>query len=172
MAPTTEKGEVVKSSELSPFCLDSILTGYLPVPRELLDMELPGTAILLYAVLLDRATLSRKNRFADEHGHVYVVYPIEKLAQALSLSETSVKRSLKTLARRGLIRRERPRKNGPSHIYLNLPAGSIKAGDTVQKRPLHRAETDGWTVQKRPVNNRRKPLDLSDYYEREDDESL
>ena len=162
----------MKSSELRPFCLDSNLAGYLPVPRELLDMELPGTAILLYAVLLDRGTLSRKNRFADERGHVYVVYPIQKLAEALSLSETAVKRSLKTLTDWGLIRRVRPRKNGPSHLYLNLPAGSIKAGDTVQKRPLCWPETDGRTVQKRPVNNHRKPLDLSDYYERKDDESL
>ena len=84
-------------TEWKVFCVDTGLTGYLPVPRELLRLELPSTAILLYAVLLDRATLSQKNRYADEMGHVYVIYPIEKLAQALSVSETAVKRHLKTL---------------------------------------------------------------------------
>ena len=162
----------MKSTELRPFSVDSILTGYLPVPRELLVMDLPSTAILLYAVLLDRATLSKKNRLANANGHIYVIYPIDKLAQTLALSETAIKRGLKTLTDCGLIRRERLRKNGPSHIYLNLPAGSIKAGGTAQKCTLQRPETDGWTVQKRPMNNRLAQRDLNDYYKREDDESL
>ena len=135
-------------------------------------MDLPSTAILLYAVLLDRATLSKKNRLANANGHIYVIYPIDKLAQTLALSETAIKRGLKTLTDRGLIRRERLRKNGPSHIYLNLPAGSRKAGGTAQKCTLQRPETDGWTAQKRPMNNRLAQRDLNDYYKREDDESL
>ena len=159
-------------TEWKVFCVDTGLTGYLPVPRELLRLELPSTAILLYAVLLDRATLSQKNRYADEMGHVYVIYPIEKLAQALSVSETAVKRHLKTLEDRGLIRRTRPKKNGPSQIYLNLPAGSIKAGGTVQKWTWQGAKTGGHTVQKRSGNNRKKLQNLSDYYQREEDESL
>ena len=159
-------------AELRAFCVDTDLTGYLPVPRGLLSLDLPSTAILLYAVLLDRATLSQKNRYADETGHVYVIYPIEKLAQALSASETAVKRHLRTLEDRGLILRNRPKQNGPSHIYLNLPAGSIKAGDTVQEWIWQGAKTGGHTVQKRSGNNRRKRQDLSDYYQREEDESL
>lgn len=162
----------MESIALRPFCLDSALTGYLPLPRELLRMEKPATAMLLYAVLLDRATLSQKNRYADEAGHVYVIYPIEKLAETLSISETAVKRHLKTLEDRGLIRRTRPKQNGPSHVYLNLPAGSIKAGGTAQNRPWQGAKTGGHTVQKRSGNNRRKRQDLSDYYQREEDESL
>ena len=50
----------MESIALCPFCLDSALTGYLPLPRELLRMEKPAAALLLYAVLLDRATLSQK----------------------------------------------------------------------------------------------------------------
>ena len=70
-----------------PFRLDTKLTSYYPLPRELLNMELPSTALVLYAVLLDRMTLSRKNGYADETGCVYVIYPIEKLAKTLSVSE-------------------------------------------------------------------------------------
>lgn len=41
--------------------------------------------------------LVQKNRYADETGHVFVIYPIDKLAVALSVSETAVKRHPKTL---------------------------------------------------------------------------
>ena len=157
---------------LCPFCLDSALTGYLPLPRELLRMEKPAAALLLYAVLLDRATLSQKNRYANETGHIYVIYPIEKLAETLSISETAVKRHLKTLSDCGLIERKRPKRNGPSQILLNLPEGSIKAGGTAQKRSWQSAKTGCHTGRTVPGNNRRKRIDWNDYYEREDDESL
>ena len=81
----------MKEPILHPFTLSTSLTGYMPIPRELLDMELPSTAILLYAVLLDRATLSQKNGYSDGTGAVYVIYPIDKLAETLSISDTAVK---------------------------------------------------------------------------------
>lgn len=131
----------MESIALRPFCLDSALTGYLPLPRELLCMKLPATALLIYAVLLDRATLSQKNRYADEAGHVYVIYPIEKLAETLSISETAVKRHLKTLSDCSLIVRKRPKRNGPSQILLNLPAAQSRNGPgRVQKRAVTQAE--------------------------------
>lgn len=162
----------MEQTELKAFCMDTGLTRCLPLPRELLRMELPATAMLLYAALLDRATLSRKNRYADEEGRVFVIYPIEKLAQTLSISETAVKRHLKTLEDRGLIRRMRPKRNGPSRIFLSLPAGSIQAGGTGWERPPQGEKTGGAAARKRPVNNRRKLIDPSDYYQRGEDESL
>ena len=54
------------------------LPRYLPFPKFLLDAQLSHTAKLLYALLLDRATLSRKNNWTDEQGRIYVVYPIPK----------------------------------------------------------------------------------------------
>lgn len=162
----------MEAPELKPFCLDSGLVNYYPVPRKLLLMDLPATAVLLYAVLLDRATLSRKNRFADEQGQVFVIYPIEKLAQTLSVSETAVKRHLKTLEALGLIRRTRPKRNGPNRIFLYLPAGNGSASVTEQKRPSQGAKSDCPTGRRVTGNNRRKPLDLNDFYQREEGESL
>ena len=42
--------------KIIPFTLEAGLTGYMPLPRELLDMDLPSTAVLIYGALLDRAT--------------------------------------------------------------------------------------------------------------------
>lgn len=65
---------------------EGALTNYLPLPRPLLELDLSGTALLLYALLLDRATLSQKNGWWSEEGWVFVRYPIKKLAATLGKS--------------------------------------------------------------------------------------
>lgn len=93
------------------------LPRYLPFPKFLLDAQLSHTAKLLYALLLDRATLSRKNNWTDEQGRIYVVYPIPKLAQALGCSFSSITRSLTELTNAGLIERTRSGFSKPSRIF-------------------------------------------------------
>ena len=53
---------------------DTKLLPYLPFPRFLLGADLTQTAKLLYAVLLDRANLSRANGWTDEDGNIFVVF--------------------------------------------------------------------------------------------------
>ena len=52
---------------------DTPLPQYLPYARFLLDTDLSHTAKLLYTLLLDRATLSKKNNWIDAQGRSYVV---------------------------------------------------------------------------------------------------
>ena len=47
---------------------DTLLPQYLPYARFLLDTDLSHTAKLLYTLLLDRATLSKKNNWIDAQG--------------------------------------------------------------------------------------------------------
>ena len=82
---------------LRPYRLDTTLTGYMPIPRELIAMDLPSTAILIYGALLDRATLSQKNHYADAGGWVYAIYPVERIAETFHISDTAVKRHLREL---------------------------------------------------------------------------
>ena len=83
------------------------LPPYLPYPRFLLKMELTQTAKLLYALLLDRSTLSQKNGWQDEQGRVYIVYPITELADALDKSPATIKPALNELDEAGLLERKR-----------------------------------------------------------------
>ena len=55
---------------------DTKLPAYLPYPRFLLKMDISQTAKLLYALLLDRCTLSQKNGWQDSEGRTFIVYPI------------------------------------------------------------------------------------------------
>lgn len=59
--------------DLCRYTKQTELTNYIPIPRSILTLELPSTAILLYGILLDRATLSRKNDYCDTSGWVYSV---------------------------------------------------------------------------------------------------
>ena len=48
--------------------IQTTLPPYLPYPRFLLDTALSQTAKVIYAVLLDRATLSQANGWVDHAG--------------------------------------------------------------------------------------------------------
>ncbi len=151
-----------------PYTLETELTGYMPIPRELMEMDLPSTAILIYGALLDRATLSQKNQYADMGGGVYVIYPVERLADYVHISDTAVKRHLRELESRGLIRRSREGKNRANHIYLYLPTGSIKGTNCTGQSPKMPPSTG----RKVPPNNRSKQHNRSNYYQHGEEESL
>ena len=74
------------------------------------------TAKLLYALLLDRATLSQANGWLDEGGRIYLVFPIEKIAAALDRSSMTVKTALSELEDAGLIERRRSGFSKPNRI--------------------------------------------------------
>ena len=104
---------------------------YIPYPKFLLKSGLSGTARLIYAMLLDRHSLSKKNGWKDEEGHTYLVYTIEKLAEDLGVSKNTVKSGLNELAAAELIRRTRHGFSAPYHLYVMLPedVGKVKQKD-------------------------------------------
>ena len=99
------------------------LPPYLPYPRFLLGMDLTHTAKLLYALLLDRANLSRANDWVDEQGRTFLIFPIEKISEALDKSRMTVKNALNELTAAGLIERQRQRFSSPNRIYVLIPDG-------------------------------------------------
>ncbi len=100
---------------------DAKLLPYLPFPRFLLGADLTQTAKLLYAVLLDRANLSRANGWTDESGNIFIVFPLNKLADMVDKSPTTVKTALTELEAAGLIERRRCGNGMPNRIYVKQP---------------------------------------------------
>ena len=97
------------------------LPQYLPYARFLLNTDLSHTAKLLYTLLLDRATLSQKNNWVDEHGRIYVIYPLSHLAKDLDCCISSVTRSFAELEKAELAEQVRYGFSTPSHILLKVP---------------------------------------------------
>ena len=71
---------------------DTRLPAYLPYPRFLLKMEISQTAKLLYSLLLDRSTLSQKNKWLDDEGRIYIIYPIAEIAEILDKGSSAPNR--------------------------------------------------------------------------------
>ena len=85
---------------------DTKLLPYLPYPRFLLGADLTQTAKLLYAVLLDRANLSRANGWTDESGNIFIVFPLNKLSDMVDKGPTTVKTALTELEAAALWKRD------------------------------------------------------------------
>ena len=99
---------------------------FLKIPKVLLEDKkhfgkLSIGAKLMYAILLDRMNLSRKNTWFDKQNRVYIVFPIEEICDQLGVcGETAVK-FLKELDDEngiGLIKKIRRGQGMPSIIYV------------------------------------------------------
>lgn len=101
--------------------IDTGLPPYLPYPRFLLKMDLSQTAKLLYALLLDRTTLSRKNGWQDSEGNTFIVYPVAEIAEMLDKGCTTIKGALNELDAAGLLERKRAGFSAANHLYVKVP---------------------------------------------------
>ena len=122
--------------------IDTGLPPYLPYPRFLLKMDISQTAKLLYALLLDRCTLSQKNGWQDSEGRTFIVYPISEIAEMLDKGCTSVKGALSELDAAGLLERKRAGFSAANRLYVKVPPPLSQFSDpmTAGKAPLIRAE--------------------------------
>ena len=128
---------------------DTPLPLFLPYPRFLLKMEISQTAKLLYSLLLDRSTLSQKNKWQDDKGRIYIIYPIAEIAEILDKGSTTIKGALNELDMAGLLERERGGFSAPNRLYVKVPrvpqvqfSDQLMAGKPTLTEPENRP-TDG-----------------------------
>lgn len=106
-------------------------TLYCPLPRVLLGSGIPSTALVLYAMLLDRCTLSQRNGYVDDRGWVFVIYPQTELACDLGISQTMVKKHLKRLEQEGLLIRDRQYRREACRLFPLVPEEALTETGTV-----------------------------------------
>ena len=80
---------------------------FIRIPRVMMTEEifapLSMQAKIMYGMLLDRMKLSYKNKWVDEENKVYIVYPINEMAQDMNISRRTVINCLGELMRLGLV---------------------------------------------------------------------
>ena len=136
---------------------DTPLPQYLPYARFLLDTDLSHMAKLLYTLLLDRATLSKKNNWIDAQGRIYAVYPLSHLSKDLGCSISSITRSFTELENAQLVERIRSGFSKPSRILLKIPHTTQNCAVTVCKNAEDDcAEMSSMIAQKCTPNQRNK----------------
>ena len=113
------------AGDLRPFTRDTRLCRFLVLPTALLRWGLSPGAVLVYALLLDRAKLSQRSGWTDKRGWVYTVFPIQALCQALGRGETTLKRWIRELEARELIFRTVPLPGGTAWTFVQVPKFSV-----------------------------------------------
>ena len=81
---------------------------------------LSADAALLYGILLDRASLSVKNkdRFTDRYGDIFVYCTLKDICRTLSCGHDKATKLLRELELHELISRKQQGKGRPARIYV------------------------------------------------------
>lgn len=114
---------------LAPYKEDSGIPPYLPFPRFLIPMGLSNDAKVLYALLFDRAGISRENGYIEPDGRIRLYFTLEEAKEKLHRSRQVATRAFQELERSGLIIRRKQGLGRPAVITLNiLPTGKGRDG--------------------------------------------
>ena len=114
---------------MKTFCrltVQSPVASYVPLPRFLLQDEtlrdISNDAKVLYALLLDRASISRQNGYVAPDGTIRLYFTLEQAQTKLHHSRQSATRIFRELEYSGLIVRRKQGLGKPALITLNYPA--------------------------------------------------
>ena len=88
---------------------------YYQIPASLMSAGLSPRAVLTYAVLAQRASITILN---DKHGK-YIICKISSLCEIMRIGERTAKYALAELEDAGLITKRKQGKNLPQKIYVN-----------------------------------------------------
>ena len=112
-----------------PYKTDTEISSYLIFPRFLIPLDLSNDAKVLYALLLDRAGISRENGYIEPDGRIRLYFTLEEAKGKLHRSRQVATRAFQELERCGLILRRKQGLGRPAVITLNiLPAGKERDG--------------------------------------------
>ena len=96
---------------------------YYQVPQELFENKLykdklTSDSKILYAFLLDRLTLSKKNNWINEKGEVYLIFTRQEVQDKLNLSDKTVSKAFKQLTDARLVYEKRQGLGKPNLLFV------------------------------------------------------
>ena len=133
----------------------SKLTNFIPLPSSLVKCGLSSTTILVYGILISRATLSQKNGWIDEKGHVFIRYTNKELAADMGKSISTVKNCMKELVDNCFIIRKRIDVDAKL-IYVLVPEDSLEDKKLASKGTDFKpggGQYSGWNKDKKVATN-------------------
>ena len=105
---------------------------------------LSNEAKLLYGLLLERMSLSRKNNWIDKHNRVYIIFPVEEIEESLDVGHEKALNLLKELDDQsgiGLVRKKRRGLGLPSILYVKNFI--VKGEQNTDRVPTSRSTENG-----------------------------
>jgi len=95
---------------------------------------------ILYSLLLNRTSLSKKNDWRDEQGRIYIIYTIDEIMDDLTCCKKKAIKSMKELNEIGLVKITRQGLNRPNLIYVMNFATELKYQPKDKKDPKNADE--------------------------------
>ena len=111
------------SQKFLKFTSESLSASYIPFPRFLMEDSLAGLsndAKVLYALMLDRASISKVNGFLETDGTIRIYFTVEQAQKKLHRSRQCATRIFHELEFSGLICRKKQGLGKPALITLNI----------------------------------------------------
>lgn len=95
---------------------------FIQVPRFLFTnpdfRSLKSDSKILYSLMLDRMSLSRKNEWFDEENRVFIIFTLEEMMESIGCGHSKCVELLKELSSFGLIERKKRGLGKPDIIYV------------------------------------------------------
>lgn len=131
---------------------------YIKIPKEMFEnpeyKKLSANAKLLYGLLLDRQSLSKKNNLTDADGEIVVYFKRNEAGKLLNLSVRSIQKVYEELKNIGLLR-EKSQGIGKAYL-LYVKIFSHRCTKTsvtdVQKLPTNKTELNKTDINKTDLN--------------------
>lgn len=135
---------------------------------------LSDRAKILYGIMLDRMSNSRKNKWLDKQNRVYILFSIKKVSEALNCSQPTACKAMAELDSEhgiGLIERRKRGQGKPDIIYVknfisyvenNPNVGKEKAWDPDDVEGLAENEEDAEDAEDEVIHNEIKNLEAKD----------
>lgn len=118
--------------------MQSEMFSFLRIPKILIKdgrfEHLSNEAKMLFGLLLDRMSLSMKNRWFDDDDRVYIIYTRDEIMIDLCIESAKCAKLLKELETYGLIERKRRGLSKPDIIYLKNFATLVEDGNEQPKQ--------------------------------------
>lgn len=115
------------SQKFLKFTSESLSASYIPFPRFMMEDSLTGLsndAKVLYALMLDRASISKVNGFLETDGTIRIYFTVEQAQKKLHRSRQCATRIFHELEFSGLICRKKQGLGKPALITLNYPSNA------------------------------------------------
>ncbi len=106
--------------------------------------NLKSDSKILYSLMLERMSWSRKNEWFDEKKRVYIIYPMEEIMSTIGCGHTKCIELLKELSCYGLIEKKRRGLGKPDIIYVKDFLHELPACENEDETTEFR-KTELWT---------------------------
>ena len=121
---------------------------FIRIPRVMLTentfAELSIQAKVLYGVLLDRMSLSRKNAWFDDKNRVFIIYQIGEIQQDLGFTKKKAMELLSELEKFGLLVKKRRGHGLPNILYVkSFMTGACSSQTSAHPRNQEKAVSRG-----------------------------